>query len=159
LAPQVGLEPQPEIPTAETIVLKFSKNTSKTSIDTGFERARCLPQETQEFFQIADRQYKKQYKFSGLEIWLTRVPASSVFDNAGQAFCNHVGRYIAARLQKSAISFLLPAVSMPESRSLRQPFVRHPLERSIQNGCFRLANGAWLPLRFHDRPNHGFRLG
>jgi len=61
--PQVGLEPQPEIPTAETIVLKFSKNTSKTSIDEGFERVRCLPQETQKSFQIADRQYKSSTSF------------------------------------------------------------------------------------------------
>jgi hypothetical protein len=37
MAPQVGLEPHPEIPTAETIVLKIVKNTRKTSVDAGFE--------------------------------------------------------------------------------------------------------------------------
>ena len=63
MVPQVGLEPHPEIPTAETIVLKFSKNKSKTSIDEGFERVRCLPQETQKSFQIADRQYKSSTNF------------------------------------------------------------------------------------------------
>jgi hypothetical protein len=37
MAPQVGLEPHPEIPTAETIVLKIVKNTRKTSVHAGSE--------------------------------------------------------------------------------------------------------------------------
>jgi hypothetical protein len=37
MVPQVGLEPHPEIPTVETIVLKILKNTRKTSVDAGFE--------------------------------------------------------------------------------------------------------------------------
>jgi hypothetical protein len=35
MAPQVGLEPDRQIPTAETSALKFIKNTSKTSADAG----------------------------------------------------------------------------------------------------------------------------
>ena len=46
MAPQVGLEPHPEIPTAETIVLKFLKNTSKTSADAGFDDVTDLPPQT-----------------------------------------------------------------------------------------------------------------
>jgi hypothetical protein len=63
MAPQVGLEPQPEIPPAETIVLKFLKNTSKTSADAGFDDVTDLPQQTQQIYRIADRQYKSSTFF------------------------------------------------------------------------------------------------
>jgi hypothetical protein len=63
MAPQVGLEPHPEIPTAETIVLKFLKNTSKTSADAGFDDVADLPQQTQKTSRITDRQYKSSTFF------------------------------------------------------------------------------------------------
>jgi len=65
MAPQVGLEPHPEIPTAETIVLKFLKNTGKTSTDAGFDDVPDLPQQTQKTSQIAGRQYKNSTFFRG----------------------------------------------------------------------------------------------
>ena len=43
MAPQVGLERCPEFLTAETILLKFLKNTRKTSTDAGFGCVRDLP--------------------------------------------------------------------------------------------------------------------
>ena len=63
MAPQVGLEPHPEIPTAETIVLKFTENTSKSSVGTAFRDVVDLPIKTQENSQIADRQYKSSTFF------------------------------------------------------------------------------------------------
>jgi len=47
MAPQVGLEPHPEIPTANAIVLKFSKKTRKTNVDAVFRDAVYLPIKTQ----------------------------------------------------------------------------------------------------------------
>jgi len=63
MAPQVGLEPHPEIPTAETIVLKFLKNTRKTSVDAGFRAVVDLPQQTQKTSRITVRQYKSSTFF------------------------------------------------------------------------------------------------
>ena len=66
MAPQVGLEPHPEIPTAETIVLKFSENTRKTSVDAGFEGIFDLSLKAAKTCKIGGRQYKSS-TFSGQE--------------------------------------------------------------------------------------------
>jgi hypothetical protein len=58
MAPQVGLEPLPEIPTAETIVLKIVKNTRKTSVDAGFEGLFDLSLKAGKTCQVGGRQYK-----------------------------------------------------------------------------------------------------
>jgi hypothetical protein len=67
MAPQVGLEPHPEIPTTNAIVLKFSKKTRKTSTDTGLHDDRDLPQETLKTAQVAVRQYKSSTIFAVAE--------------------------------------------------------------------------------------------
>jgi hypothetical protein len=58
MAPQVGFEPHPEIPTAARIVLKFAKNTRKTSIDAGFEGVFDLSLKAGKTCQVGGRQYK-----------------------------------------------------------------------------------------------------
>ena len=58
MAPQVGFEPLPEIPTAETIVLKIVKNTRKTSVDAGFEGVFDLSLKAGKTCQVGGRQYK-----------------------------------------------------------------------------------------------------
>jgi hypothetical protein len=63
MAPQVGLEPHPEIPTAETIVLKFLNNTRKTSVDASSDHVADLPRQTLKNSQIAVRQYKSSTFF------------------------------------------------------------------------------------------------
>jgi len=65
MAPQVGLEPHPEISTAEVIVLNFLKNARKTSVDAGFNDSVSLPQQTLKTSQIAGRQYKSSTFFQG----------------------------------------------------------------------------------------------
>ena len=67
MAPQVGLEPHPEIPTAETIVLTFSENTRKTSVDEGFEGVFDLSLKAVKTCQIGDRRYKSS-TFLGREM-------------------------------------------------------------------------------------------
>ncbi len=63
MAPQVGLEPLPEIPTAETIVLKIVKNTRKTSVDAGFEDVSDLSLKAGKTCQVGGRQYKSSTFF------------------------------------------------------------------------------------------------
>jgi hypothetical protein len=63
MAPQVGLEPHPEIPTAETIVLKIVKNTRKTSTDAGFEGVFDLSLKAGKTWQVGGRQYKSSTFF------------------------------------------------------------------------------------------------
>jgi hypothetical protein len=58
MAPQVGLEPHPEIPIAEAIVLKIVKNTRKTSVDAGFEGVFDLSLKAGKSCQVGGRQYK-----------------------------------------------------------------------------------------------------
>ena len=72
MAPQVGFEPHPEIPTAETIVLKIVKNTRKTSVDAGFEGVFDLSLKAGKTCQVGGRQYKSS-TFLGHE---NRVPSS-----------------------------------------------------------------------------------
>jgi hypothetical protein len=72
MAPQVGLEPHPEIPTAETIVLKIVKNTRKTSTDAGFEGVFDLSLKAGKTCQVGGRQYKSS-TFLGHE---NRLPSS-----------------------------------------------------------------------------------
>jgi hypothetical protein len=64
MAPQVGFEPHPGIPTAETIVLKIVKNTRKTSVDAGFEGILDLSLKAGKACQVGGRQYK-----SGTFFW------------------------------------------------------------------------------------------
>jgi hypothetical protein len=59
----VGLEPHPEIPTAETIVLKIVKNTRKTSVDAGFEGVFDLSLKAGKTCQVGGRQYKSSTFF------------------------------------------------------------------------------------------------
>src|SRR5208283_4129325 len=63
MAPQVGFEPHPEIPTAETIVLKIVKNTRKTSVDAGFEGVFELSLKAGKTCQVGGRQYKSSTFF------------------------------------------------------------------------------------------------
>src|SRR5208283_5106873 len=63
MAPQVGFEPHPEIPTAETIVLKIVKNTRKTSVDAGFEGVFDLSLKAGKTCQVEGRQYKSSTFF------------------------------------------------------------------------------------------------
>jgi hypothetical protein len=63
MAPQVGLEPLPEIPTAETIVLKIVKNTRETSVDAGFEGVFDLSLKAGKTCQVGGRQYKSSTFF------------------------------------------------------------------------------------------------
>ncbi len=72
MAPQVGLEPHPGIPTAETIVLKIVKNTRKTSVDAGFEGVVDLSLKAGKTCQVGGRQYKSS-TFFGSE---NRLPSS-----------------------------------------------------------------------------------
>jgi hypothetical protein len=72
MAPQVGLEPLPEIPTAEAIVLKIVKNTRKTSVDAGFEGVVDLSLKAGKTCQVGGRQYKSS-TFFGSE---NRLPSS-----------------------------------------------------------------------------------
>jgi hypothetical protein len=72
MAPQVGLEPLPEIPTAEAIVLKIVKNTRKTSVDAGFEGVVDLSLKAGKTCQVGGRQYKSS-TFLGNE---NRLPSS-----------------------------------------------------------------------------------
>jgi hypothetical protein len=67
MAPQVGFEPHPEIPTAETIVLTFSENTRKTSVDAGFEGVFDLSLKAGKTCQVGGRQYKSG-TFLGMKI-------------------------------------------------------------------------------------------
>jgi hypothetical protein len=69
MAPQVGLEPHPEIPTAETIVLKIVKNTRKTSTDAGFEGVFDLSLKTGKTCQVEGRQYKSSTFFWCMKIF------------------------------------------------------------------------------------------
>jgi hypothetical protein len=63
MAPQVGLEPHLEIPTAETIVLKIVKNTRKTSVHAGFTGVFDLSLKAGKTCQVGGRQYKSSTFF------------------------------------------------------------------------------------------------
>jgi hypothetical protein len=58
MAPQVGLERDPEIATARTILLNFRSDTRKINTYTGFDLYQHLPQKSLKTDQITGRQYK-----------------------------------------------------------------------------------------------------
>lgn len=58
LAPQVGLERDPEIATARAIVLNFRSDTRKINTYAGFDLYQQLPQKSLKTAQIAGRQYR-----------------------------------------------------------------------------------------------------
>ena len=58
MAPQVGLERDPEIATARTIVLNFPNEARKINSYAGFDLRHQLPRKSLKTGQIAGRQYK-----------------------------------------------------------------------------------------------------
>jgi len=124
MAPQVGLEPLPEIPTAETIVLKIVKNARKTSIDAGFEGVFDLSLKAGKTCQVGGRQYKSS-TFFGHE---NRLPCSQAIPVcARRSFV--VRPKEASEVDGSALSELLLG-----SLHLRPP-------RSLSGGNFSSSGG------------------
>ena len=65
MAPQVGLERDPEIATARTILLNFHKDTRKINTYARLDLCHQLPQKSLKIAQIAGRQYKSSTFFRG----------------------------------------------------------------------------------------------